>query len=289
MLALYYFRTHQLDNPPPPQVQVLITFFIAVIVCLLGYAGGIFSVRQILRSLGDLFLPTELLICLLFVAVILSFALALYYFRSHQLDKPLPKPLSLLLALDVAVIGCLLGFASGLFSIRQILRNLGDLFANPSWQLFGLVLAGVVFIPLLFQSLRRGIRAKARTDFVAIAGFLVFLLLLYLPFGFESIGHWEEWVYQAYLEGRPSKVSAGIGFALLDSHSAHFGIHYHAGFLCWISPGKFSNVLGQDDLALWHLAPSERFSALSFHGDSPFPGLSCQFRPDVVAIVSNDV
>ena len=148
-------------------------------------------------TLDIYFLPTELLICLLFVAIILPFALALYYFRSHQLDKPLPIRVSLLLALAVAVIGCLLAFATGIFSVRQVLRSVGDLFGNPSWQLFGLVLAGIVYIPLLVQSVRRGIKAEsAWQDFLIIAGFFVFLLLLYLPFGFESIGHWEEWVYQ---------------------------------------------------------------------------------------------
>ena len=156
------------------------------------------------------YLPSELLICLLFVIVILPFALALTYVTRRQLDNSLPIGLPVVLVLTVAVIACLLGLASGLFSIRQILRNLADLFASPLWQVIGLVLAGVVFIPLLFQSIWRGIRTKARSDFVAIAGFFVFLLLLYLPFGFESIGHWEEWVVNAYFEGRPSKLSVEL-------------------------------------------------------------------------------
>ncbi len=156
------------------------------------------------------YLPTELLICLLFLAIILSFSLALYYFCSHQLDKPFPIRVSLLLALAVAAIGCLLAFATDIFSVRQVLRSLGEMFGNPSWQLFGLVLAGIIYIPLLAQSVRHGIKVKARHDFVVIVGFLVFLLLLYLPFGIESIGHWEEWVFNAYLEGRPSRVSTEL-------------------------------------------------------------------------------
>ena len=147
------------------------------------------------------YLPSELLICLLFVIIILPFALALTYVTRRQLDNSLPIGLPVVLALTVAVIACLLGLASGLFSIRQILRNLTDLFASPLWQVIGLVLAGVVFIPLLFQSIRRGIRTKARSDFVAIAGFFVFLLLLYLPFGFESIGHWGRMGRQCLFRG----------------------------------------------------------------------------------------
>ena len=197
------------------------------------------------------FLPSELLICLLFVIVILAFALALTYVTRHQLDNPLPIGLPVVLAFSLAVIACLLGFASGLFSIRQILRNLGALFGNPSWQLIGLALAGVVFIPLLFQSLRRGIRVKARTDFVAIAGFFVFLLFLYLPFGFESIGHWEEWVVNAYFEGRPSRLSFELvsrfwvivphALAYLISSDSFVGYHVLNLLMFW---GKLALLYG---------------------------------------------
>ena len=45
---------------------------------------------------------------------------------------------------------------------------------------------------------------------MAILAFLMLLLMLYLPFGFDSVGQWEEWVSYAYLEGRPSKIGVEL-------------------------------------------------------------------------------
>ena len=71
--------------------------------------------------------------------------------------------------------------------------------------MFGLVLAGLVFIPLAIQETWKGVQRRAWADFIVIVAFMIFVLLLYLPFGFNSIGHWEEWVsFRAYLETKPS-------------------------------------------------------------------------------------
>ena len=49
---------------------------------------------------------------------------------------------------------------------------------------------------------------------------MIFVLLLFLPFELDSIGHWEEWVFRAFLEGRPSRASVEVGsrFWLLVPH-----------------------------------------------------------------------
>ncbi len=204
-------------------------------------------------------LPTELLISLLFIAIILPFALALYYVWIHQLDNPPPSPVPVLIIFFIAVIVCLLGVAGGIFSVRQILRSLGDLFATPAWQTFGFAMAVCIFIPLIFESLRRGIRRKAKNDFVAIGGFFLFLLLLYLPFGIESIGHWEEWVFRAYLEGRPSKTSIELvaRFWILVPHVAsivispdsHVGFHLVNFLMFWGKMVLFYGILRKLNLA----------------------------------------
>lgn len=62
-------------------------------------------------------------------------------------------------------------------------------------------MAGLVFIPIAALTMRRGLR---RADCVVIAAFFALMLLLYSPFGFNTIWHWEEWVFQAYVEGRAS-------------------------------------------------------------------------------------
>ena len=203
--------------------------------------------------------------------------------------NPPPPQVPVLIIFFIAVIVCLLGVAGGILSVRQILRNVGDLFANPSWQLFGLVLAGVVFIPLLFQSLRRGIRAKARTDFVAIAGFLVFLLLLYLPFGFESIGHWEEWVVNAYFEGRASKLSVELvsRFWEIVPHALAYLIKL--GHVCRLSRVEFIDVLGQAGATIRHLAPPPLFPSVYIFDHYAIHGISGQFGTHVASFLPDAV
>ena len=150
--------------------------------------------------------PDELLNCLLFVTILTLFLLAGYFLLRYRLDQPLPLTWSSLILFAIVVVACLLGTASGVISIPQILQDTGQVFGTPAWQFIGLILGALVFIPLLIQKLRRGIKTNSTVDFLAVAAFFLFVLLLYLPFGFESIGHWEEWVFRAYLEGRPSKL-----------------------------------------------------------------------------------
>ena len=172
-------------------------------------------------SLDIHYLPNQVIACLLLVSIASLFLLACYYLVTLKLDEPPPLKLYMLLVLAIAVLGCLLGVASGVISIPQMLTTVGGVFANPAWQYFGLALAGIVFIPLLLDSIRQGLKYRRTQEFVAIAGFFVFLLLLYLPFGFDSVGQAEEWIFQAYLEGRPSAVSGELvsRFWLLVPHA----------------------------------------------------------------------
>lgn len=74
------------------------------------------------------------------------------------------------------------------------------------WSLIGLILAGVIYFPLIFEKIQQLRVSKQYHDGVVVVGFFVFLLLLYLPFGFQSIGHWEEWIINAYLEGKQADI-----------------------------------------------------------------------------------
>ena len=118
--------------------------------------------------------------------------------------------ISLLLAFVALFLLCLILQSFRAFTLVSVLDGLKDIFASPAWQAFGLVLAGLVFIPLVIQETWKGVKRGAWADFIVIAAFMIFVLLLFLPFGFDSIGHWEEWVYRAYLEGRPSKASTEL-------------------------------------------------------------------------------
>ena len=156
------------------------------------------------------FLLSELLSCILFVTLLFLFALAVFYFVSFRREEPPPLTRSTLAVYLAAVFACLLGTAGDIFSIPHILEAVGHVFESPAWQLLGVALGALIFIPLMIQELRCGIRTKASADLLAITAFILILLLLYSPFGFESIGHWEEWVSYAYLEGRPSKIGVEL-------------------------------------------------------------------------------
>ena len=152
-----------------------------------------------------IYLPSFIVYLLGFVGVASTVAFALYYVWHHHLDNPFPLWGMLIAVLGLTLVGELIGlFNSNL--ITDALSLLEILFPHRYWQVFGVVLAGIIYLPLIVQAARRNLKSKFTSDLIVIAGFLLFIFLLYLPFGFESIGHWEEWVIHAYLEGRPSRL-----------------------------------------------------------------------------------
>ena len=205
-------------------------------------------------ALDSYFLPSELVNCLLFVLILSLFALGLWYFWTLRLDEPPPVKPNMLLVIAVAWALCLLGTAVDVFSVRQILAVAREVFFSNGWQYFGIVLAALVYVPLLIQSVRRGIETKASTDFVAIAGFFLFLLLLYLPFGFETVAQWEGWVNKANLEGSPSAVMTGelvtrfwamlpYAFAHVISPHSFVGHHILNVVMFWSKLALFYGIL----------------------------------------------
>ena len=149
-----------------------------------------------------LYLPDFTLYLLGFAGAAFTLLLALYYFLARELDKSFPWWRMSLVAAVLILVGGLLRLSDTVL-ITDFLSLLRILFAHPYWQLAGIILAGLIYLPLIVQALRRSLKNKARLDFIVIIGFFVFILLLYLPFGFESIGHWEEWGVHAHLEGKP--------------------------------------------------------------------------------------
>ena len=104
--------------------------------------------------------------------------------------------------LTLLLIGEFIRLSGNPMLIRDFRSTLKSVFANPDWHLFGILLAGLIYVPLIVEALRRVLRSKRITDLIVLGSFLLFVLLLYLPFGFDSIGHWEEWNINAWLDGR---------------------------------------------------------------------------------------
>ena len=145
---------------------------------------------------------------LAFIALYLIFVLmilAVFYLVTVRLDQPpSPKSFAILCSL-FAVVALMMAFSGHMAFINLSLDFLKKVFRDPRWQLSGVVLALVIYAPLVFQCVRKGLDRDKRHDLIVIVGFLVLVFLLFLPAGFDSIGHWEAWPFRAYLEGRPSK------------------------------------------------------------------------------------
>ena len=88
--------------------------------------------------------------------------------------------------------------------VNEVLGIIHRRFQQPYWQWVGLALAALIFLPLIGRALRSCLEQRRHADLLICGGYLAFLLLLFMPAGFDSIGHWETWNYRAFLEGQSS-------------------------------------------------------------------------------------
>ncbi len=199
--------------------------------------------------------PSEIINCLFFLIIVILLVLALYFLVTERVNEPIPFGRVYLLALLALLMLCLLCQTGDLLRIEYLLDTLSRVFSSRAWQKFGLLLAGLVFTPLIFQALRGGLKQRMWEDFVAVGAFFLFLLMLYLPFGFDSVGHWEEWVFRAYLESEQSGVSPELVsrfwilvpnvFANLISPQSFVGYHLVNFLMFWGRLALFYGILRQ--------------------------------------------
>ena len=96
--------------------------------------------------------------------------------------------------------------------------NFHSLFPSPQlppapviWSLFLLLVALVIFGLLFWQGIVRNWRKISTVDKVAVVACLLFPIALFLPFGFDSPAHRENWILHSYFEGgTPSFYGAWI-------------------------------------------------------------------------------
>jgi len=204
-------------------------------------------------------LPAAVVSSAALLFLLLPFFLALYYLATLRIAERIPLNASPVLTLLALLLVCLLIQTALPFSIEGFISSLANLFISPLWQGFGTALAGIVFIPLAAQSLRRGMRGGFGADFVVMGALFAFLLLLYAPFGFESIGQQDSWYNLAYFEGRPSKVAretvsrfwllASDYFAHTISAASFFGFHIQYLLMLWGISVLFYAILRRFQLA----------------------------------------
>ena len=162
--------------------------------------------------------------------------LAAYFFLRLRAPDTTPTRgllMSILLLLSFAL---LLG-ASDSNLLRAIVETIHRRFRHSSWQWLGLTLAAAIYLPLIYAVLKKKLRERQFADLAVGGAFLFFVFLLYLPFGFDSIGHWESWVYRAYLEGQHS-----------------WNVEYELTTRFWVmAPHLLASVIAPDSFVGFHL------------------------------------
>ena len=163
--------------------------------------------------------------------------LASYYLLRPQATKSFSLR-ALLVFLQFLLALALLFGAIESNPLRELLEVIHRRFRHPSWQLLGLTLAAVVYLPLIVRRLRQKLRKRQFADLAVGSAFMLFLLFLYLPFGFNSIGHWESWGYRAYLEGQHS-----------------WNVEFELNTRFWVmAPHLLASIIAPDSFVGFHLA-----------------------------------
>ena len=234
------------------------------------------------------YLPSELVDCLYLAAILSLIILACYFLATERICAPVPFGRVQILSLIALFILCLLCQTGELFSMDSLLNALKRLFTSRAWQGIGLLLAGLVFIPLVVQSLREGLKKRSWEDFAAIGAFFVFVLVLYLPFGFDSIGHWEEWVFRHYLEDSQRQAQFRIGFTLLGSGSQCTCKRLKSRIIFRVSLRQCSDVLGPNGIPLRYFSQNQGCTAVGLVDDDSDSGVSSKLWIDVIMVVYNE-
>lgn len=186
-----------------------------------------------------------------FVALSACLLAAIYYTRFVQVDSPVSWRKLILLLCALLMLSLVLDL-SGTTLADDALAILHRRFRQPYWQAFGLALATLVFLPIIYKSLRRGLGERRYADLAVCAGFLFLVSLLYMPTGFDSIAHWENWIYLAHLEGRESWsiayemitrfwVAVPHQLGAIISPDSFFGFHLTHLLILW---GKLALLYG---------------------------------------------
>ena len=152
------------------------------------------------------YFPAALAQSLAILVILCPFLLAAYYLATLRMTEPMPLNVNPILVLAALLCFLLLLQTANAYTTESLFSGLGNIFVTRAWQTFGLVLAGLVFIPLVYEYLQEAIRKRQIADSLIIVVFIAIVLLLYLPFGFDSIRQKEEWINRAFLEGRASRM-----------------------------------------------------------------------------------
>ena len=228
------------------------------------------------HSLNIYYLP-ELLVNVLGLAALGFFPLiASYYLWTNDPDKRPALRTIFLAALALCLCVAVLRLTGWPLTIEGVLAVLRGLFTSQAWHFVGVALALVLYVSLAIHAVRHGIRKSQVGDFIAVGSFLLFIGLLYLPFGFDSIGHWEEWFGRGFLEGlERSRTSTELSmrYWLLLPHAAAYLINSES-FVGRLQRTLCAFPVGQARSVLRYPALLRRLEIIRVFGHDDFRGLS---------------
>lgn len=204
-----------------------------------------------------------------FVANVLGLAtlgffplLALYYLWRNDLSRRPSFKKILLAMLAVLLAIALIRLSGRAVTIVGILAMARNLFALPSWQFLGALIFSAAMAPLALHAIWQGVKSRNIADSMAICCFFLFIGLLYLPFGLDTIGHWEEWINLSFLEGlEHSRVQTEISqrYWIVSSFSAAYlinsesfsGFNAFFALLLWGKLALFYSILRHYGFRSW--------------------------------------
>lgn len=139
-------------------------------------------------------------------------------------------------------------------TIVGILATFRNVFSDRRWQYGSAIVTLVFCAALAIWVISTGLRHRRYADFLAVGGFFLAVVLLYLPFGFATVGQWDTWTYRAYLENLPwpqlerelaSRPFAIIPFiiAVLIDSETFVGSNAVYALLLWAKTGMLYGIL----------------------------------------------
>ncbi len=182
--------------------------------------------------------------------------MAAYYLWTNSLDKR--PPLRTIFLAMLALCFCLAALRlMGLpLMIESALAIMRSIFVNPRWHMLGVIFSGFLYIPLALNALWQGLRKRQVADFVAVTGFLLIVVALYLPFGFASVGQWDEWTFYTFLKNMPwSRMESELTLrpfvlvastiSIMISSESFVGFNLVYALLLWARPVLIYSILRQ--------------------------------------------
>ena len=129
--------------------------------------------------------------------------IGLQYLWINDLRKRPALRVVLVTILVLAICATLLRLSDVELTIVGILARFRNLVTDRRWHYGSAIVGAVLYSALAIWSISEGVRNRRYTDFLAAAGFIIVIALLYLPFGFATVAQWDEWTYRAYSENLP--------------------------------------------------------------------------------------